>query len=92
MRLRTTKARRSASLTRPSGMEPHTSQPTTLREQRSSLVAKWSQPPSWRGKYVMSPIQTWLGVRETGWPNKRLGAAHTAESESVVRSTNARGC
>jgi len=37
---RTAKARRSASLTRSSGMVSRTSQPTTLREQRSSRRAR----------------------------------------------------
>ena len=38
--------------------------------------------------YRVRPTQIWLGARGAGWPNKRLGAARTAES--VVPGTNAR--
>ncbi|MBO2008794.1 hypothetical protein J4E00_07000 [Siccationidurans soli] len=62
-----------------------------MREQRSSHTAKQRQPPPWRGKYVMSPTHTRFGVMGAGWPNKRLGAARTAGSESVARGTNERG-
>ena len=44
------RARRKASLTRSTGIVSRTSQPTTLREQRSSHTARYSQPPPWRGK------------------------------------------
>jgi hypothetical protein len=62
-----------------------------LREQRSSHTARYSQPPCW-GKYVMPPTQAWVGAAGAGWPGKRLGAARTAGSESVVRGANERGC
>ena len=47
---RMARARCSASLTRSSGIVSRTSQPTILREQRSSHTAKYSQLPPWRGK------------------------------------------
>ena len=40
----------------------------------------------------MSPSQTRSGAVGAGWPSKRLGAAHRAGSESVVRGTKERGC
>ena len=40
----------------------------------------------------MSPTQTRLGAVGANWPSKRLGAAHRAGSEFVVRGTNERGC
>ena len=89
---RTARARRKATLTRSSGTVSRTSQSTILREQRSSHTARYNQPPPWRGRYVMSPTQTRLGAVGPGWPSKRLSAARTAGSESVVRGTNERGC
>ena len=41
--------------------------------------------------YRVRPTQTRLGAVGAGWPSKRLGAARTAGSESVVRGTNERG-
>ena len=74
-------------------MVSRTSQPTTLREQRSSQTVRYSQSPPWRGRYVISPYWVRLtharfGAVGAGWPSKRLGAARTAGSELGVRGTN----
>jgi hypothetical protein len=85
-------ARRRASLTKFSGIVSRTFQPTTLRESavQPDGQIRPAPAPAGQARDVAHPHP--VRVRGANWPSKRLGAARTAGSKSVVRGTSERGC
>lgn len=64
-------------------------QPTTRREWRSRITARYSQAPGVR-KNVTSPTQRWFGADAVKSWLSRFGAASTVCSLSVVRTKRRR--
>ncbi|AME28104.2 hypothetical protein AXG89_29990 (plasmid) [Burkholderia sp. PAMC 26561] len=58
-------------------------QPTTSRLNRSSTIARYSQPSSVQ-IYVMSEVKTWLGASVVKFLSSKLGAIGSLCFESVV--------